>query len=434
MMSFLEKWLGGAKAGRRTGRRAPSVRLGVESLEERQVPSATGLLSATTNAAGQPVVFAIDHNGALWENNPAFVASNRLAALLRQELDALRNFDPFLPLRHPPPPNPVLYDDFLAAWGPLSSSAGGTGPNGLVQVSATRNEGGDPVVFGVTRTGQVWENNPRLPGAGWLEVAVAGVTDRGISGLSATRNSLGQPVVFIITGAGHVFEFNPAFSPALQEITTPAETSAWAATGTMTATQDAFGGPVVYVETSGTNFNRAIEEWRQTTAQQVPGLDAWSLARTGNGIGYRALSATQDSQNRPVLFAVDAQGVVLERVPQTSGWAWVQLTTGGVTTLDATRTASGQETVLALATNQTVQQFTAGAGQWTVLPNAGTAFGGSLAATQKGNGQVVVFATDSFRDLWEHDAALPGNSWARLTDRPFGWGYLFDRPLVGPSL
>jgi hypothetical protein len=441
MWSFLKESLRAATSGRTAGPRAPSVRLAVESLEGREVPSATGLISATANAAGQPVVFAIDRSGALWENNPAFVAGNRAAALQRQLRASLQQDNPFLNLGstlswpRPPLRDPVLSNDFLAGWSRLSSSAGSTDPQAFVQISATRNQFGDQVVFGVNRAGQVWENNPRFLGAGWFEVAAADPVDRGIAGISATRNSLGQPVVFIATGAGHVFEFNSAFSTPLQEITTPLTNSAWAATGRISATQDAFGQPVVYVETNDINpndflnFNRAIEEWRQTTAQSVPGLDPWSLARGANGIGYLTLSATQDSLNRPLLFALDTQGVVWDRVPQTAGSSWVQLTTGGVTTIDATRNPTGQATVFALATNQTVQQFTAGASAWTLLPNSGTSFGGSLAATQTGNGQEAVFATDTSRGLWEHDPAFAGNGWARVTDQ-FRFGWQFAGPIL----
>src|SRR5262249_37255341 len=177
MWSFLMKSLHGAKTGRAIARRAPSVRLAVESLEERQVPSATGLISATENSAGQPVVFAIDHNGALWENNPAFVASNRSNALRRQLLAEMQwenrfiNFGPLRPPARLPLRDPVLSNNFLAGWSQLTSSAGGTDPQGFVQVSATRNEFGDQVVVGVNRAGQVWENNPRSPGARWSDAA-----------------------------------------------------------------------------------------------------------------------------------------------------------------------------------------------------------------------------------------------------------------------
>src|SRR5262249_55220316 len=145
------------RPGRAAGRRSRSVRLTLESLENRWVQSATGLVSATTNAAGQAVVFAVDRNGGLWENNPSFVASNRSNAcsnaLRRQWESALERTFRNRNLSHEPGQDiyvrdPVLYDDFLAGWTPLTSSKGITDPSGFTQISASRNERGQPVVFG----------------------------------------------------------------------------------------------------------------------------------------------------------------------------------------------------------------------------------------------------------------------------------------------
>jgi hypothetical protein len=373
------------------------------------VPSASGLISATTNQSGQPVVFAIDHNGALWESNPAFLS---LPTLLGHQ----------------------------SSWRQLTSSSGTNDPNAFTQISADRNQSGQPVVFGVNRSGQVVEFNP-LDG-GQKVVAQADPTDHGIAGISATQNTSNQSVVFITTVAGGVFEYNPGFGGnGLLDVTTSMMRGAISAAGRIAATQDSAGNPIAYIEahdinpTDGLNNEHSIWEFASGLVQQ--GVDPWFAISPAQAVGFRTLSATQTQSGSPEVFALDNNGHIFEGFEPGSNpdgsthFNFSQLSPAVFLAIDATRgTATQPETLVAIDSNHNVQVAPAGAGMSVFLPNGSTAFAGSIAATQGTSGQPVVFATDTFNHLWEFDSAV--NQWSQLTGVSSLRTRLFGIP--GPTL
>ena len=116
MLSFLRRLARSKKPGRSTRRGPQSVQLGLLCLEGRVTPSATGVMSATTDAAGQAVVFNLDTNGAVWRKTPSAADSN-----------VLRSRDGLLP------PTSLAGD-----WKQLSMSSGSTAPSRSAQRTALR--------------------------------------------------------------------------------------------------------------------------------------------------------------------------------------------------------------------------------------------------------------------------------------------------------
>src|SRR5262245_57625907 len=141
-----------ARGRRRQNRRAPSVRLGLECLEAREVPSASGLISATTGQAGQSVVYAIDRTGSVWEGGSGGRTFNGHPIGVR---------------RVPGDTSTPLAANWVQRWGSPNSNDS----KAFTQISATRNEQGQPVVYGTTRGGEIWEHNPSFGGDGWFRLA-----------------------------------------------------------------------------------------------------------------------------------------------------------------------------------------------------------------------------------------------------------------------
>jgi hypothetical protein len=422
-------------------RRASTVRLSLEALEGREVPSATGLVSATTNEFGQAAVFAIDRNGALWTNDPVFLPQNREALSQSLGISYTRvGWAIVSPTRLTPASLfYTLPTDVQLGWVQLSTSTGVSDSSGFIMISATHEAHGVPVVFGLNRAGEIREFDPTLAKPWQVVAGPKGADGSGFTGFSATQNGAGAPELFITTRAGRVWDFNPSVNSAQVDISGlfPGKL---AAIGLISAGHDSLENPNVFI----VNFDTTIWVWSRSALVGKKGSLPWSQVTFSPHPGISSISATQRADGNSALFVLDNSGAVFDVFTTTKGWVSDNLSVKGLvfTAIDATRaeanssprTLRNEATVFAVTADQQLLQFTISSSLWTVV---GRGFTGGLAATQKSNSREVVFAFDAQRMLWEHDADFGGGGWLQITVTPNTSSALFTYPrriFWGPRL
>jgi hypothetical protein len=141
-------------------------------------PASVSHVSATQNAAGDPVVFAVvaSAGSSLWYYNP--------------QLDPI---------------------------GPVDQQWIRLTPAGVSQISATQDSGGEPVVFATISTAgnSLWEYNPQVAPAGPVDVQWYEITSASVAEISATRNPAGDPAVYasIASAGDSLWGYNPLSNP-----------------------------------------------------------------------------------------------------------------------------------------------------------------------------------------------------------------------------
>jgi hypothetical protein len=174
-MNWLRNWRRRAKVRRDSAR---SFRPRLESLEGRQVPSTTGIISSILDAHGNPAVFAIagsDHS--LWEYYPAVI-------------------------------NPTSTDS-TNHWAEVSSGS-------FVAVSATLDENGAPAAFAIVRgDNSLWEYDAAVFTAAtgfWAQVSPGSFAT--ISAAPGNGGPAAEPAVFAVVNGDHsLWEYDTAFAP-----------------------------------------------------------------------------------------------------------------------------------------------------------------------------------------------------------------------------
>ncbi|WP_143393603.1 hypothetical protein [Fimbriiglobus ruber] len=299
-------------------------------------------ISSTQNIDGDQVAFAIKNDGTLWENNPQFdpAAGQNLSAQWLEvspgsftAISATRNANGdqvVYAIRS----DGTLWENNLQ-FNPTDSATDLNGhwaevsPGSFTAISATRNSDGNPVVYAILSGGTLWENNPQFnptdPNMNdhWAEVSPGSFT-----AISATRNSDGNPVVYAILSGGTLWENNPQFNP-----TDPNMNDHWVELSTLTfttisSTQDGNNNPVVYaIKSDGTL-------WEYNPTNQ------WLEVSPGT---FTAISATRNTDGNQVVYAVLNDGTVWENNPQFNPSAgtdlnaqWLKVSSGSFTAVSAT--------------------------------------------------------------------------------------------------
>jgi hypothetical protein len=284
----------------------------LEHLESRQVPSAAGI-SGMRTSGGDPGTFAIisSAGNSLWEYNPQYL-----------------------------PSSPVT-----AHWYEITSA-------NVTAISATRDSAGDPVVFAIISSAgnSLWEYNPQyLPSAPvnahWYEI-----TSANVSSISATRDSAGDPVVFatISSDSNTLWEYNPQYLPSAPVNAHWYQISP-AIVGQISATRDSGGDPVVFATIA--SDSNTLWEYNPQYLPSAP-VNAHWYGITSANVGE--ISATQDSADDPVVFAVIASDSnslweynpqYLPSSPVTAHW--YQITSANVSEVSATQDSGNDPTAYA---------------------------------------------------------------------------------------
>jgi outer membrane lipoprotein-sorting protein len=141
-------------------------------------PASVSHISATQNAAGDPVVFAVvaSAGSSLWYYNP--------------QLDPI---------------------------GPVAQQWIRLTPAGVSQISATQDSGGDPVVFATISTAgnSLWEYNPQVDPGGPVDFQWYEITSARVGQISATQDPAGDPAVYatIASAGASLWGYNPLANP-----------------------------------------------------------------------------------------------------------------------------------------------------------------------------------------------------------------------------
>jgi hypothetical protein len=319
---------------------------------------------AVRAAVSQAAQFVIAADGTLWEYNPALPGSH---------------------------------------WTQISAGS-------FSAISATRNAGGDPVVFAIVAGDRsLWEYNPTLNPSGDVTGHWAQVSGGSFASVSATRNRSGDAVADALIAADHsLWQYNPAFAPA------GGIASHWALVSpgsfaSISATQNGHNDPVVYVIVAADNSlwvnDPSLYPSGPITAQ-------WALVSPGS---FASVSATRNRNGDAVVYAVVAGDHSLwvndpslaPGAPLTAHWS--EVPPGAFAAITASRNANGDATVFAtLLADQSLWQYDplispTGATHWAELSVA--AFS-ALGADAYGDVFAVVGADHS---LWQHRLSGWGN-------------------------
>jgi hypothetical protein len=218
-------------------------------------------ISATRNATGDPVVFAIvaaDHS--LWEYNPAF--------------------------------NPG--GDVTSHWAEVSAGA-------FAAVSATRDAAGNPAAFTILADRTLWKYDPAIAPAAPVSSHWALVSPGAFASISATQDRTNAPAVYAIVAADHSLWLN---DPALNPGAAPAAQWAEVSPGyfvSISATRNRSGDPVVYAIVAGGSL------WVNDPALNPSGPfnSRWALVSPGV---FTAISASRNGSGDPTVFATVGDG------------------------------------------------------------------------------------------------------------------------------
>jgi hypothetical protein len=293
-------------------------------------------ISATRDASGNPVVFAIisgtqvagvaSPNQTLWEYDPAFPGSHWV--------EVSSNAFGSISATHDPQGNPVVF----ATW------------------AVQRDPGtGEPTTYSQT----LWEyDDNSTPGNGtWTFLSGSPWT---WASISATQDALGNAVVFAISAPTDgsmtqtLWEYDPAFQ--------------WACWSTqpfasISATRDGLSRPVLFGVVLGLTpaYSSSVWEWTAAT-------NTWTNVSASSGSQFVTISATQSGPgNAPVLFAIvfgmqsqqDPSGQALDYYNGT----WTPISISQNASLSATRDALGNEVVFGVLTDQLVWEYDLAFGQ-----------------------------------------------------------------------